>query len=153
MCLFQCRLSYFMPKIRRSLRYSQTARPLHLRISQHLSDIASFPSFTVVAKHFRATCTSDDFTFIAIEHCPNKEKRLLKENLWMKRLRTLHPQGLNQELNQNKTLRLVVLYSVCSQRIASLCQRALSRSVRTGVSYTRHRNLRSILTSPNKSIK
>lgn len=129
----------------------QTARPLHLRISQHLSDIHC-SAFTSVANHFIATCTVQDFAFTALEHCPNKVKRLQKENVWIKRLRTLKPLGLNQELNSTNTLHLVVPYSSCSQRIARLCQRTLPPDVRTGVSYTRHRNLRSILTASNRSI-
>lgn len=127
----------------------QTSRPLHLRISQHLSDISS-GSNTSVAAHFRTACAYRDFSFTALEHCPNLERRLQKENSWIKRLQTLAPCGLNQEINRPNTLRLVVPYSSCSQQVTRLCQRALG-DVRVGVSYTKHKNLRTIFRATNQS--
>ncbi len=120
----------------------QTARPLRTRIAEHLHSIRT-QSATSVAKHFNSHCNINHFSFIAIEHCPNREKRLRKENRWIERLDTLHPQGLNEELNSfGPSLRLILPFSHCSDKLISLC-RAHINDVRAG--YKTSTNLRRLL--------
>ena len=123
----------------------QTSRSLRRRMEQHLADITARRP-TPLAEHFNGSCTASDFSFTALEHCPNLEKRLKKENVWMGRLQSLKPDGLNTQLNTNEALHLVVPFSQCGQLIARRATRHLS-DVRTRISFTRHRNLRSILTT------
>lgn len=126
-----------------NIRYvGQTARPLYKRISEHLRHIRTGYS-TPVSCHFRATCASEDFSFTALEHCPATTKRLQKENLWIKRLQTLHPKGLNEQLNRMDRLHLVLPFSKCSQRVARLV-RSSCPDVPACASFTRHSNLASI---------
>ena len=124
-----------------SSRYvGQTSRPLHHRISEHLRNIRAGRA-TRVSAHFSDSCTSSDFSFTALEHCPNSRKRLLKENSWMRRLKTLVPDGLNEATNRNNALRLVLPWSDCARRVLRLAQQKLRSSDVTG-SFTMHPNLR-----------
>ncbi|MEL6479798.1 MAG: hypothetical protein AAFR17_20920, partial [Pseudomonadota bacterium] len=77
---------------------------------------------------------------------PKLEKRLEKENAWIRRLQTLQPDGLNIQLNADRALHLVVPYSHCARNVAERVKNHV-REFRSEVSYTRHRNLRSILSS------
>ena len=123
----------------------QTSVSLRRRMQQHLDDIASHRP-TPVSEHFNGSCGPSDFSFSALEHSPNLAKRLEKENAWMRRLQTLQPDGLNTQLNTSRALHLVVPYSHCA-RDAARRVRSHVKDFCSHVSYTRHRNLRSILSS------
>ena len=131
------------------IRYvGQTSQHLRLRMAQHLSDIRR-ASPTAIATHFTTVCSITDFSFTALEHCPDPRKRLLKENRWIRRLGTLAPSGLNRESNHESVLRLVIPQSDCGDKAIRLCQQRL-RDVTVTASFTTHRNLRSILRCANK---
>ena len=122
----------------------QTARPLRTRIFEHIRNILTKHS-TSVSHHFNSQCTFEHFSFTALEHCPNLSKRLQKENKWIERLHTLQPAGLNEARNVPKrSLRLILPFSFCSQRIFSLCRNTI-RDVSLSAGHTNSRNLRSIL--------
>ena len=126
------------------IRYvGQTARPVHFRIKEHLRHITTGRP-TPVASHFLTSCSLTDFSFTVLEHCPNEEKRLQKENQWIGRLHTLSPEGLNIQLNRNEKIHLVLPFSQCSARVANQIRRVCD-DVTT--SFTRHKNLVSILTA------
>ena len=118
----------------------QTSRPLRRRIGEHIANIKS-NYVTSVSSHFRGSCTLADFSFTAIEHCPNLSKRLRKENLWMHRLNTLVPSGLNETLNKEKPVHLILPYSECSQKILRLCQTTFQQCNIRGA-FSMHANLR-----------
>lgn len=122
----------------------QTSRKLSKRISEHVYHISSC-SNTPVAKHFTSNCNLSDFWFTGLEHCPTESKRLLVENKWMKRLHTLTPSGLNQELNRTDRLHLVLPYSDCSQRVVQLCRRQMD--VNFCPSFSMHPNLERLLST------
>ena len=121
----------------------QTARPLRTLIAEHLNSIKK-QSLTSVAKHFTSCCNLNHFSFTALEHCPNREKRLRKENKWIERLSTLNPQGLNEEKNSfTRSFRLILPYSHCSKRIFSMCRAHLNAKVSAG--FRANANLRRML--------
>ncbi len=125
------------------IRYvGQTSRPLRFRIEEHLRNISSGRP-TPVASHFSSCCSLSDFSFTALEHCPNKDKRLKKENLWMKRLHTITPEGLNEQMNRSNNLHLVLPFSQCSAKVSKEIRQSCDDVI---TSYTRHKNLSSILT-------
>ena len=119
----------------------QTSRPVSRRIAKHLRNIKTFYC-TSVSKHFTESCMLSDFSFVVLEHCPDEKKRLKKENRWIKRQNTLHPNGLNQELNKLSDVHLIVPYSHCSNRVIRYCQKQLS-TCHTNIcqSLTMHPNL------------
>ena len=79
---------YLITCISCGIRYvGQTSRPVHLRIKEHLGHISAGRP-TPVASHFSTSCSLTDFSFTVLEHCPNEEKRLKKENQWIGRLHT-----------------------------------------------------------------
>ena len=122
----------------------QTSRPLRTRIAEHLRNILTNAD-TSVSTHFNSSCKLQHFSFTALEHCPNTSKRLLKENRWIERLHTLQPQGLNESRNVfNRSLRLILPFSSCSNRIVSLCRRQI-RDVTVSTGHTTSPNLRSLL--------
>lgn len=123
----------------------QTSRPLRTRIYEHLRSIRMLAA-TSVARHFTSECNVNHFSFTALEHCPNQEKRLYKENLWIKRLTTLHPQGLNEELNTvgDSSLRLILPFSHCSSQITSVCRNIIS-DVTVSTGHKTSANLRRLL--------
>ena len=121
----------------------QTSRCLRKRISEHIANIKACHD-TSVAKHFNSLCNLSHFSYFGVEHCPNPEKRLLKENIWIKRMCVLTPNGLNQEMNKCNKLRFIVPHSNCSKRVLRYCQKELSNVQVTGV-FTNQSNLRTLL--------
>lgn len=96
------------------VRYvGETSRALHLRIADHVQNIKAMRN-TAVSEHFNSTCTLGDFSFTALEHCSNTTKRRKKESVWIKRLGTLNPGGLNTISSAPEPLRLVLPHSDCS---------------------------------------
>ena len=128
-----------------SQRYvGQSSRQLRERISEHLRNIShGYP--TSVSLHF-LECGLENFSFAGIEHCPNPKKRLTKESLWIKRLRTLRPHGMNERLHRPTDLPLVLPFSRCSQRVLRCVQKA-AKDYDVCASFRRHKNLSSILTN------
>ena len=122
----------------------QTSRPLRVRIAEHIRSIRTRGP-TSVALHFNADCSLSDFSFTALEHCPKTEKRLQKENIWIKRFNTLQPNGLNAELNASKDiLRMILPFSDCSAQFFNVCKKEIP-DVTISASHTTARNLRQLL--------
>ncbi len=141
LCCSNTNVIYLIQCKRCGIRYvGQTSRPLRRRIGEHVANIRSNYA-TSVSSHFNGSCTLDDFSFTAVEHCPSLNKRLTKENLWMQRLNTIVPYGLNETVNKEKPLHLILPYSDCSQKIIRLCQRTFQHSHIRGA-FTMHANLR-----------
>lgn len=122
----------------------QTCRPLRMRIAEHVYNIKNCLP-TPVSEHFNSSCTLQHFSFAALEHCHDRTKRLLKENKWIRRLRTLKPDGINEACNVLRPpLRLVLPFSFCSRKIHSLCRGHLS-DVTVSACHTTSPNLRDLL--------
>ena len=121
----------------------ETSRTLQHRIAEHLANI-TYKVSTSVANHFTSVCDPHAFSFTALEHCINTAKRRKKKSLWIDRLKSRSPAGLNVVTNAPEALRLVVPYSRCSGRVVSLCQSML-RDVKTCGAYRNAKNLRSHL--------
>ena len=137
---------YLITCTRCDLRYvGETSRTLRHRISEHLSNIRSRVS-TSVADHFSSTCQPCDFSFTALEHSSNQLKRRKKEQIWIRRLGTQAPSGLNVISNAPDALRLVLPYSECSGRVVRLCQKLIPNQKTCGA-YRSHRCLRGHLTA------
>lgn len=121
----------------------ETARSLNDRISEHLYNIRS-QQRTTVSEHFNSSCTLRDFSYTGLEHYANRRKRRAKETVWMKRLSTLSPHGLNVTTAADQPLHLVLPYSRCSQRVVNLCQ-SMCSDVKIRGSFRANQNLRSHL--------
>ena len=118
----------------------QTSRTLRRRIGEHIANIKSRYASSV-SSHFNFTCSLNDFSFTALEHCPNNERRLRKESQWIERLKTLVPNGLNESLNKEECLPLVLPHSECGQAVLRFCQRNVQNSHVRGA-FRMHANLR-----------
>lgn len=103
----------------------ETSRTLQHRIAEHVLNVRNGVS-TSVARHFTSTCSLDHFSFTALEHQVNTTKRRNKELLWVRRLRTATPEGLNVLTRSYRSLPLVLPLSNCSKRVVRLCQKATS---------------------------
>lgn len=128
----------------------QTSRTIEARIIEHISAIKNKNSnnnASNVAIHYNSEqCCLRNFKFSGIEMCNLEVKRLKKENLWIKRLNTLN-NGLNATLNStfhNET-KLILPYSNCSERVANTVKSLCSDFTKTTRVYTKHRNLKQIL--------
>ena len=121
----------------------QTSKALNVRISQHLSDIRCSRA-TPVAEHFRDCAGITYFSFFALEHVPNTQKRLAKENKWMDRLHTLHPDGINHQRNTLNKINLIVPFSHCSQVVSRFLHQAID-DMDICTAFKTNRNLRSLL--------
>ena len=88
----------------------ETTIPLHKRINIHRT---SKTGCEIVIKHFDKTCKAFSFTIQVLEILPgsgynefnevdeeNRKLRLEKEDIWMKKLRTIYPYGLNERAKQ-----------------------------------------------------
>jgi hypothetical protein len=79
----------------------ETGNTLKQRISQHISSIKlKYP--TAISLHFTSNDHSvDDFKFFGLVSNSkwSQTARRLKENYWIKKLKTLTPNGINLELN------------------------------------------------------
>ena len=121
----------------------ETSHPLRSRISDHLYNIRS-QQRTPVAEHFTASCSVKDFSFTGLEHYTNTTKRRAKETVWIRRLQTLSPQGLNSLTFTDSPLNHVLPHSQCSNQVLRVC-RSILPDVKVRGSYRANRNLRSFL--------
>jgi hypothetical protein len=80
----------------------QTMQPVSKRMNSHRFDIRNFsnPEFsTLVASHFNEDHHSaNDFSFMPIDVVNNNIDRLCKETYYIHRLKTLHPNGMNNKV-------------------------------------------------------
>lgn len=132
-----------------SLRYvGETSRPLRMRFDEHLRNISN-SSDTSVARHFYLhSCNPENLQVFGIEMCPNPARRRSKEKMWIKRLHTNHPLGLNQTslaLESDHPVTVVLPYSACSNRVVNLCRSICNNIARVRPAFSKHRNLRSLL--------
>lgn len=139
-----CGIIYLITCKKCGSRYvGETARSLRQRISEHLNNIRiRFDSS--VSVHFNDLCDLTDFSFTALEHCVDTTKRKKKEIVWIKRLQTLPPSGLNIVTDRAKSLHLIVPFSECSGKIIRHCQSNIQDANICG-SYRMNKNLRAAL--------
>ena len=97
----------------------QSSRPLRRRIGEHLNDIRRHRD-TPVSAHFNI-CGISFFSFTALERVPAERQRLTKEAMWIERLHTTAPNGINVlETSQLSNPFLVLPHSACADRKLSL---------------------------------
>lgn len=132
-----------------NVRYvGQTSRSLTSRISEHIYAIRNNHSIhSSVAEHFNSvSCSIENFKFCGVEICKKQNKRLNRENLWIKRLDSINT-GLNSTLNINvpNETRLIIPFSNCSERVANTINHICSGITNTSRVYTRNKNLKQYL--------
>ena len=131
-----------------NVRYvGETGQSLGSRIREHLNDVAQNRS-TSVSKHFNAHCNSQQLRFFGVEIATNDNKRRLKEKIWIKRLHSLHPRGLNVvSSSTDATMSLVLPFSRCANTVNDMCRNLCSSAVRVRAAYTRGKTLRATFNS------
>ena len=122
----------------------QSCRPLRRRIAEHLRDIACGRD-TAVARHFRACGGHHLLTFFGIERVPDTDRRLEKEAMWIQRLNSAAPNGMNIAEQRDTKPVLVLPYSRCSARVGQLCRSVTSDMTSIVCAKRRSVNLRNIL--------
>ena len=154
------------------IRYvGETSQKLKDRVNQHRSDINCKRS-KVIATHFSQNCPDRNFLKITpVEKVPrlipeayspatlmeySDEVRLYKrEQAWMRRLKTLHPRGLNQREELSPPIPFCIIFNDKAYEIANLVKTTYLRiQERTGriyhksqivSAYKRNRNLKDFL--------
>ena len=101
----QSRNAIYVIQCRACSKYyvGETKNNVKARIVQHLSSI-KIKKNTSVSRHFNSPNHSiKDFTFFVLMNNVNWNdlKRKTMENKWIKNLQSLHPRGINAELNRN----------------------------------------------------
>ena len=122
----------------------QTSRALKSRIEQHLNNI-TLRRQTPLYRHFLSTCDPTAFSFLGLDSHPKEETRKRKENLWIGRLNTLQPNGLNVAFNRATKANLVLPFSKCSSRLVAAIKDWCGSGIDFRASYTRDQNLRELL--------
>ncbi len=125
----------------------QSGNPFRQRLSEHLRNIRGSSINTPLTRHFRSVCPLSNLRAFAIERCPAKEKRLLKEARWIRRFNSVHPMGLNLcEGHFSRPLNLVTFPSDCTASLNNAIRRACDASTNLKVQFAHRRtpNLRSI---------
>ena len=130
------------------VRYvGETGQCLSSRIREHLSSVSGDRG-TSVAKHFSSQCGVQNLLFFGVDIASNSNKRKLKEKRWIRRLHSLHPQGLNViSSSLDEAMNLVLPYSPCANKVNDMCRGLCSSAVRVRAAYTRGRTLRELFNS------
>ena len=128
------------------LYVGQTEQPFRDRIAQHLRALNHSDSTSAFYEHFRHCDAPRNVRFIGIERVLNTDKRLTREQLWIKRLHaTLNTQ--NKRINNKITLSLP--FSQCSKSLCDVIRRKckpLDHNMRSA--YRRSRSLRDVFSRP-----
>ena len=84
---------------------------MNIRVNKHRNDVLREESI-IVCQHFKQAshAFNTHAKITIIEQLKHQDKSLAemrstleeREDFWIKRLKTLHPNGFNQELNRNK---------------------------------------------------
>jgi len=100
----QSNVIYAAECTRHNLLYvGQTSTPLNTRFNGHRSDISKKPESCQLPKHFsKHGCSfQNDLKVTILENnLPNEEIRTTREDMWITRLKTLTPKGLNTDLHE-----------------------------------------------------
>ena len=156
------------------IRYvGETSQKLKDRMNQHRSDI-NCKQDTVIADHFSLTCPNvnflrvipveqvnrlvpESYTFMGMLEKCDELQLLQREQFWIKRLKTLAPNGLNlrQELPPPTPLSLLYMYTDQSHEIVQIAKAIYKKiqernghiffKLRMVAAYKRNRNLQDIL--------
>lgn len=127
----------------------ETGQSLGSRIREHLNDVAQDRN-TSVAKHFSIgnRCTVQHFSFFGVDIATNSNKRKLKEKVWIKRLNSLTPQGLNiVSSSVDATMNLVLPFSSCASKVNDMCRNLCGNSIKVRAAYMRGKTIREIFNS------
>ena len=96
----------------------ETSQMLRARITQHLAAIRSGDSTALVHRHFRTNCAVEHFKFYAFAAHQHDKARKSKEALWIARLKTISPRGLNTKRSDlPQPTALVLPYCACAARV------------------------------------
>jgi len=85
------------------LYVGQTSTPLNIRFNGHRSDISVKPEQCQLPKHFNEHgCDFEKDLRISIleNNLTNEEQRVTREDVWIGRLNTLVPHGMNVDLHE-----------------------------------------------------
>ena len=149
----------------------QTSMTLHQRITQHRSDINKGKG-SQIAKHFNDNCPDiDHLSVVPLEHVHRRDldtfmgklsirdanALLHREQLWMHRLKTLAPAGLNRRQELPPPIPFILKYNDQAGRITQVIKQCYEElQINQNGTYGRHRlilgyrrnkNLRDILVS------
>ena len=126
----------------------QTSNTLRQRISEHLRAIRNYDFSAPLTSHFTESCSLQHFTFFAIDRSFSQATRLLKELKWIRRFRSLHPEGLNRNVGtRQKVINLVTFPAACTDRLNAVIKDACSNvtDVSVRLSYKADINLQNLL--------
>ena len=125
------------------LYVGQTAMPFRDRIAQHIRAMRNASGTSSFHAHFHHCDSPQNVRFIGIERVLDLDKRLTREQLWIKRL---HATLNTQNTRINNKINLSLPFSQCSRGLCDVIRRKckpLDQTVRTA--YRRSRNLRDML--------
>lgn len=133
----------------------ETGNSLKERITHHIHSIRSENGNTQVAHHFKNVHSLANFKFLGIDHCLSKSKvnyatqrRRLIETQYIKKLRTLKPDGLNSllDISNANLVPLVVpfdpIIANMASNVKSLCSNMLPSNIMILPAFTRSQNLK-----------
>lgn len=128
------------------LKYiGQTNNSVHKRILDHIRAIKN-KSKILLHTHFYTSCGLSDFKYFVIDCVIDNEKRQIKEAMWINKLNTLHPKGLNHSVMRKARINFTLPFNTVSSKMAQTVKRICdSHNVDTRVSYARGRNLTELL--------
>lgn len=149
----------------------ETRQKLKDRLNQHRSDIKTLKD-TAVATHFTKRCPSvkflritpieeikqiipDEYNYMRLTNPIDILQHLRREDVWIKKLGTIAPHGLNLRQEMPPPIPFVITYSDVTSKISRLAkktyakiqERLFSKFLKTElvVAYKRNRNLRDLL--------
>ena len=124
----------------------QTGNTLRQRLSEHLRRVADPQAQTELYRHFRLHDASSLRVF-AVEHCASEERRLLRESLWIRRFRSLAPEGLNSSPGSvTPKLNLVTYKAACTSSLNDAIRKACrAENFKVRLCYKADKNLKNSL--------
>lgn len=93
-------MRYFVKKCNSIVYVGQTGDTFYQRMLLNFSKIRTRKQDSVATHFYTDGHSIDDFSVIGIEKVYGEDTyRKVKESFWIKKLQTLHPDGLNQQID------------------------------------------------------